>query len=301
MSTTQPTRSIAEVLSPGLLAELRRLELKTRRAIDSDLVGNYRSAFRGSGLVFSDIREYIPGDDVKHIHWNATARTGKVFVKSFEEDRQVRVFVAVDISNSTNFGTGKTKHLKALEFAAVIAMLAQKNHDLMGLCLFSDVVEEFVHPAGTRRQFHELLLSILRHRELRKGTDVGGALAHIREHVRRPSIVFVVSDFLTPPFADQLRALSVRHDVICVLLEDRIEQDPPRAGIVQFHDAESGKFVLVDTSSAATRRRITELNARKLRNLSDICVSCGADLMRVQDSVLRPLAELMQRRQSRYR
>jgi uncharacterized protein (DUF58 family) len=301
MNRTLPTRSIDEVLSPGILAELRRLELKTRRAIDSDLVGNYRSAFRGSGLVFSDLREYIPGDDVKHIHWNATARTGKVFVKSFEEDRQVRVFVAVDISNSTNFGTGKIKHLKALEFAAVIAMLAQKNHDLMGLCLFSDVVEEFLPPAATRKQFHEILLSILRHRELRKGTDVGGALSHIREHLRRPSVLFVVSDFLSPPFADQLRMLSLRHDVICVLLEDRTEQDPPRAGIVQFYDAESGRRVLIDTSSAATRRRITGLHAQRLAALRELCSACGADLMRVQDSVMRPLADLMQRRQSRYR
>lgn len=295
------SRALTDLLSPGLLSELRRIELKTRRSISSDVMGNYRTAFRGSGLVFSELREYFPGDDVKHIHWKVTARTGKAYVKSFEEDRQLRVMVAVDTSSSTDHGAGKTKHLKALEFAALIAMLAQQNHDAMGLCLFSDHIEEFIPPRQSRRQFQTLLLSILRHRELKRATNVAGALEHLRKNVRRSSVLFIVSDFIAPPFADELRGLSLRHDVVCVLLEDALDFESPRAGLVEFADAESGRRVLIDTSSAKTRRLIREHHERRVRGLAEICRNSGTDLIRVRDGTLQPLADLMKRRRARVR
>lgn len=294
-------RNFSDLLSPTLLSELRRIELKTRRAIDSDLMGNYRSAFRGSGLIFSDLREYIAGDDVKHIHWKVTARTGKVYVKSFEEDRQQRVLVAVDISNSTNHGAPKSKHIKALEFAAVVAMLAQQSHDQLGLCLFSDRVEEFFPPAHSRRQFQKVLLSILKHRQLRKGTDLKGSINYLLQQQRRSSIVFLVSDFLCPPFDEELRALAQRHDLVCVLLEDALDSTFPRAGIAEFRDAESGKVVLVDTSSSSARKQIELTHRRRIERLQSACRLAGADFMRIQDNTLRPLADLMQRRHARAR
>ncbi|MBN8548037.1 MAG: DUF58 domain-containing protein [Deltaproteobacteria bacterium] len=292
-------RTFTDLLSPALLSELRRIELKTRRAINTDLIGNYRSAFKGSGLVFSDLREYIAGDDVKHIHWKVTARTGKAYVKSFEEDRQQRVVVAVDISNSTNHGVPKTKHLKALEFAAVISMLAQQSHDQLGLCLFSNHIEEFFPPTHSRRQFQKVMLSLLKHRQLAAATDLKASISEFLKQQRRPSIVFLVSDFLAPPFEPELRLLARRHDLICVLLEDSFAASVPRAGITEFQDAESGKTVLLDTSSPGVRRHLEALQRKRVENFQESCRLAGADFMRIEEGTLRPLADLMHRRHAR--
>ncbi len=299
--SSPPRHSIDDIIPAAVSAEIRRLELKTRRAVDSDLMGNYRSAFRGSGLIYSDVREYVPGDDVKHIHWNATARTGRVYVKSFDEDRQLRILVAVDISNSTNHGTTRTKHLRALEFAATIALLAQRSHDAMGLCLFGGEVISYLQPKHSRRQFQQILLRVLEQRELPRETNIQLALDHILRHQRRGCVVFLVSDFQTAGYEDRLRALAVRHDVVGVLLEDRLDFDPPAAGIVEFFDAETGRHHSIDTSSPRVRRALTENHARRVDRLSASLQASGADFIRIRDDIFQPLRELMQRRRSRLR
>lgn len=293
--------AISELLSPTLLAELRRIELSTRRSIDSDVIGDYRSAFRGSGLIYSDVREYVPGDDVKHIHWSATARTGTAYVKSFDEDRQLRVLVALDISNSSNHGTPKTKHRKSLEFAALVTMLAQRSRDSIGLCLFAGEVEEYIAPGHSRRQFQRVLLSILQHRELPKKTNLASALASIREHQRRRSIIFLVSDFLADDYEHELKALSQRHDVVCVLLEDILDHDVPAAGIVQFIDAETGQLRVLDTSSKSVRKALADAHHRRVASVRDRVRSSGADFLRIENDVMRPLRDLMHLRRSRRR
>ena len=300
-SASASHRNLSDVLSPSISAEIRRLELKTRRAVDSDLMGNYRSAFRGSGLIYSDVREYVPGDDVKHIHWNATARTGTVYVKSFDEDRQLRVVAAVDISNSTAHGARRSKHQKALEFAALLALLTQRSHDAMGLCLFAGKVEEYLRPQHSRRQFQRILLSILQHRQLPQSTDISVALSHILEHQRKSSIVFLISDFQSAGYEERLRALAARHDVVGVLLEDRLDYEVPRAGIVEYVDAESGARYSVDTSSSSVRRALAAGHQRRAARLSATLQAAGADLIRLREDPFHPLRELMQRRRSRLR
>lgn len=299
MAETIP--AISSLLSPSMLAELRRVELRTRRNIDSDLMGRYRTAFRGSGLVYSDLREYQPGDEVKNIHWKATARTGKVYVKSYEEERQLNIMIAVDTSASTDFGRAKSKHTKALEFAALITMLAQRSQDAVGLCLFSDKVEEYFPPKRSRTQLFRILFELLRARTLRPGTDIAGALDYIRSHQRKPAIIFLVSDFFSAPFESQLRYLSISHDLVCVALVDIQDRELPSVGIVEFVDAESGERILFDTSQRRARETLQRMQLERLEELNTLCKRLGADLIRVDENPLRPLAELMQRRMARLR
>ena len=253
-------RELKELLRPELLAELKRVELRTRRVVDADLLGSYRSAFRGTGLVFSDVREYQPGDEVKNIHWRATARTNKVYVKSYEEDRQLNIMLVIDLSNSTNFGLNKSKHDKIIEFAALVSVLAQKGQDAVGMCLFSDVVEEYFRPKKSRHQFQQMLGQLLKHRTLAKGTDLKEALNYIRNHQRKKSIIFIVSDFICDDYQQELRLLAIAHDVVCVQVIDDIDTDLPKGGIVTFQDAESGKRMLLDTSNRAVRVSLKSSN-----------------------------------------
>ena len=283
------------------LGEVKRLEIRTRRILNQDVSGKYRSAFRGAGLIYSDLREYQPGDEVKNIHWKASARTGKVYVKSYEEDRSLNILLAVDVSNSTNFGVPRTKHIKAFEFAAVISMLAQKNGDALGICLFSDIIEEYRRPRRSRSQFQKIMFSLLSRRRLKPATSLKGALDYLSRHQKKTAVIFVVSDFHCPPFADELRRLAFKHDVICVSLEDALDCEMPKAGIAEFVDAETGERRLFDTSSRRARRRLKELYARRDDLLAGLCRSAGVDLIKLTDNSLTPLAQLMRQRLRRGR
>jgi uncharacterized protein (DUF58 family) len=292
-------RNLSDLISGSARSELKRLEIKTRRVLDADLCGQYRSAFRGSGLVYADLREYQPGDEIKSIHWKISARAGKVYVKSYEEDRQLNLMLVIDISSSTLFGAARSKHAKAFEFAALIAMLAQTNGDSVGLCLFSDEVEEFLPPSKARTRFQRVILSLLQHRELKPASNLAGALEHILRHQKRRSVVFVVSDFLCPKFEEQLLKLSLKNDVVCVLLEDALDQALPSAGIVEFIDAESNELYALDTSSARVQRALEKLHQERLSNLRRVCLAAQTDLITIRDSTLKPLLDLMERRSKR--
>ena len=291
--------SISTLLDPALMAELRRIELRTRRSIDADMMGQYRSAFRGSGLIYTDIRQYQAGDDVKHIHWKVTARSPYVYVKSYEEDRQLNIILALDISRSTQFGAEKSKHLKALEFCALVSLLAKSNQDSIGLCLFSDKVEEFLPVKKSRGQTQKILLELMRPRELKTATDISAAVDHIIKYQRRSSIIFLVSDFMSPDYADKLKSLSLRHDVVCVMLEDSFDSELPKAGLVEFTDAESGKKILLDTGSSHVRNRLNEIHNMRINKWKEICKTCGTDSIIISDNSLRPLTQLMHQRAAR--
>lgn len=292
---------LKDLLDASLLAEVKRIELRTSRSVNAELLGKYRSAFRGSGLIYSDLREYLPGDDVKNIHWKVTARTNRVFVKSYEEDRELRIIVAVDVSNSTNFGSPKTKHRKALEFAALISILARKSQDSVGLCLFSDDVEEFYPPKKSRSQHQRILLSLLQERTLRRGTNIAKALSHLRDFAKRSSVIFLVSDFYSTPFDRELRALAFRNDVICVLLGSSEDADLPQLGIVEYEDAEGDQRYILDTSSRRGREQLINLMQRRVQALKELCVALGVDFIEIGEHPLKPLAALMHRRTARIR
>jgi len=292
-------KELRELLDPVLLGEVKRLEIRTRRSLNADFIGQYRSTFRGQGLVYSDLREYQPGDEVKNIHWKATARTNKVYVKSYEEDRQLSILLVVDISSSTLFGAPKTKHLRAFEFAALVAMLAQKNQDALGLCLFSKEVAEFLPPCKSRTQLQKIILSLLQHRVLHPASNLSLALDYILKRQRRSALIFIISDFYCPPFAEPLATLALKHDVVCVLLEDPLDKELPKAGLVEFQDAESGERILIDTSNRKVLQAIKAEHDAHVNKLAELCALNKIDMIRLLDNPVQPLAELMRRRTAR--
>ena len=279
-------------------AELRRIQLRSRRLVTGDLLGQYRSAFRGTGLVFTDIREYQPGDDVKHIHWKATARTGTVFVKSYEEDRQLRVLLAVDMSASMRAMGQKSAHGKVLEFASTIGSLTQRGNDLLGLSLFGDQTHTFLPPKSGVKRTHQILSALMSNQEPTRGTDMASALNDISLSLRKPSIVFVVSDFFCSPFEHQLKSLASIHDVVLVQIESQLYQEEP-LGLVSFTDAETGEEVVVDTSDKGVRQAWQGALEAQRATLRSTAQSCRADHIVISDSVVRPLVRLMRERARR--
>ncbi|RMG44258.1 MAG: DUF58 domain-containing protein [Candidatus Dadabacteria bacterium] len=294
--------TVAQTFTPdsALLAELKRIELRTRRTVSSDFAGRYRSAFRGRGLILSDLREYQPGDDVRDIHWKATARTNRVFVKTYEEDRQLNIIVAIDISRSTLFGGLKTKHSHALDFAALMTILAASNNDCIGLCLFAGQVEEYYPPRQRRGWANRILYSLLSQKELPATTDIAKAAQYISRHQKRPAIIFFISDFYSKPFKEEFKALGYKHDLICVNLKSELEVNPPAAGLVEFTDAETGERYMIDTSSKKVAKELRQAHARHLLNLQNICKEAKAELITIRDNPIRPLQELMLKRTRRF-
>ena len=279
-------------------SELKRITLRSRRLVTGDLLGRYRSAFRGSGLVYTDIREYQPGDDVKHIHWKATARTGTVFVKSYEEDRQLRVLLAVDTSASMRAPQATEAFAKALEFSSLVGALTQRGNDQLGLLLFGNEVSSFLPPKSGRKRHNQILAQLMAEKLFSSSTDLAGGLRHIAATLRKPSIVFILSDFLCPPFKKDLKTVCAIHDVVLVQLQTPLELLPP-LGLALFRDAESGAHITVDTSSSSVRKRWAAMVDEQRASLKEIAAECRADHIVVTDSATKPLMRLMRERATR--
>jgi uncharacterized protein (DUF58 family) len=304
-----PARTVVQ-LPRG--AELRRIQLRSRKLVSADLLGQYRSAFRGSGLVYTDIREYQPGDDVKHIHWKATARTGTVFVKSYEEDRQLRVMLAVDASASMRAPLGAQCAIKALEVSALVAALTQRGNDLLGLSVFADRELAVLPPRSGARRSSQVLSVLMRDAggtpPLRVGsgaatggrTDLAGALYRLRTSLKKPSIVFVISDFFTPAFEEELQLIGVKHDLILVQIQPAVRA-LPEVGLVTFFDAESGDQIVVDAGNRRVRAAWVELLDTQRDQLAEVARRCGVDHITVRESAAEPLLALMRSRALRGR
>ncbi len=297
----QVQQSINDIIDPARLGDLKRLELRSKRRIDADIAGAYRSAFRGSGLVFSELREYQPGDEIRHIHWKASARTGRVYVKSYQEDRQLNLMLVVDTSRSTLFGQERSKHQKALEFAALVSMLASQNNDALGLALFSDKVTEMIKPSSRATQVHRVLSSLMAISDLKTRTDIAAAAADLNIHLRRRSVIFLISDFFSTPFEEQLRTLAQRHDLIAVFLEDILDYNPPQAGLVEFEASEGRGRIVIDTSDRSVREQLRQSHEARFLALKQLVERVGGDVIRVDRDPLSPLVSLMRRRMRRYR
>lgn len=279
-------------------AELRRISLRTKRSINADLAGNYRSTFRGSGLNFSELREYAPGDDIKHIDWRSTARTGKTYVKSFEEERQLTVMLAVDTSLSTGAGINGSTRERALLLSSLLATLAALNNHLCGLMLFSSDVDQFIKPSNKRSQGHRLLRA-LGESSTGTQTNIDQALRYFLTRVKKRSILFVLSDFFSPPFEETLKSTSRHHDTILVAPEFSVDQIIPRRGVVDLQDPESGVRMRIDASSTRSRKALEERLARRRQELEALARSTKCDLLLLSDDPLRALTQLMQQRLKR--
>lgn len=237
-----------------ILQKVRRIEIKTRSIVDSVLSGGYHSAFKGKGMEFAEVREYMEGDDIRFIDWNVTARTGRLHVKKHIEERELTVMFVVDASASGNFGSGtKFKAEIGVEICALLAFSAIKNNDRVGLIIFTSGIEKFIPPKKGRNHVLRVIRELLYFEPRGKQTDVGEALKFLNRVQNRRAVVFLVSDFLTGDFSAPVRVASRRHDLIALSLEDPRERELPRIGLIELQDPETGECMLVDTSSQSYR------------------------------------------------
>jgi uncharacterized protein (DUF58 family) len=276
------------MLEPDFLQKLRRIELHTRKVLNTSFVGEYRSTFKGTGMEFVDVREYLPGDDVRAIDWKVTARMGRPYVKKFVEERELTVILCVDASGSGYFGTrSQFKLEQAAQVAATLAFSAVTNNDKVGLLFFTDRVERFVPPRKGRQHVMRLVRDILRFEPERRGTAPAAALEYVMHILKHRAIVFLISDFLGPGFAPDaaripLGIVARRHDLVAIPVTDPAERDLPRVGLVDLEDNETGEIVAVNTADARLRRAYAEhvrgLEARRDRMFRQLGIdSIGLD------------------------
>jgi uncharacterized protein (DUF58 family) len=240
----------------AILEQVRRLELRMRRLVNSRFAGEYRSVYKGQGMEFSEVREYQPGDEVRSIDWNVTARLQRPFVKRYVEERELTVLLLIDCSASSHFGTkARFKDDVALEMAAVLGLSALRNNDRVGVVAFSDRVEHAIPPRKGRRHGMRVLRDLLALQPVGRGTNIALACEQAERHLTHRSLVFVISDFREPQAEPALRRLAARHEVVVVVVDDPAERTLPAAGVLQLVDPESGARVEIDSSDAAFRER----------------------------------------------
>jgi uncharacterized protein (DUF58 family) len=270
------------MLPAEVMRQVRRLQLRARRAVQTLLGGEYRSAFKGAGLSFEEVREYQPGDDVRTIDWNVTARVGHPFVKRYAEERELTLILMTDLSASQRFGTGAVaKRQVAAELAAVLAFAAVTHNDRVGLLGFTDRVERYVPPNKGPRHALRVLRDVLFFEPERKWTDLAAGLDYLTKIHRRRAIVFLFSDFLDRGYEDPFRRAARRHDLIAVRTADPREHDWPAAGLVQLEDAETGRQVLVDAGSRRFREAFAARSAARRESFTRLVRSAQVDLIDV--------------------
>lgn len=288
-----------------LLQRIRRIEITTRRAVEDTLGGQYHSVFKGRGMDFSEVRPYAPGDEVRAIDWNVSARTGHLHVKRFVEERELTVMVLCDLSASADFGSGaRTKAEVAAEIAALLAFSAVQNGDRVGLALFTDEVERFVPPRKGRRHALRLVSEILQFRPRSPRTDLGSALELLRRAMRRRTVAFLLSDFLDDEarFERPLRVAARKHDVVPIRIEDRLERAMPPTGLTLLEDPETGRAVRVDLSDRRVRARLEAAAAAEQARLARLFARLELDhaAVRADDAdYVAPLLRFFQARARR--
>lgn len=283
-----------------LLKRVRRIEIKTKALTNNVFAGEYHSAFKGRGMSFAEVREYQPGDDVRDIDWHVTARMNRPYVKVFEEERELTLMLLIDVSASQQFGThDRTQRELTAEVAATLAFSAMKNNDKIGVIFFTDRIEKFIPPQKGRRHVLRIIRELLDFHPQGSGTDVAQALEYLVKVQRKHAIVFLLSDFLTQTdFSRQLLVASRRHDVVALRLYDRCMEQIPDVGLLKVKDAETGREMVIDTSSTAVRRHQLLWWAKHQALLDELFRKHGVDstLMATDSDYVKPLINLLARR-----
>lgn len=292
MSTAQHTKE--------LLRKVRFIELKTRGLSDHIFSGEYHSAFKGRGMTFSEVREYVAGDEVRTIDWNVTARFGHPFVKVFEEERELTAMLVADVSASEDFGTAdQLKRELITEVCATIAFSAIKNNDKVGLILFSDRVEKFIPPKKGRSHILRLVRELIEFRAKGKGTDITEALRYMNNVIKKRSIAFLISDMMDSGYENVLKIANRRHDLVVLRTTDPREAELPNVGLVQFQDPETGLVRWVDTSSRAVRNAYRAAALKHQHRTRELLRRSGVDnaVISTQDGYIKPLMNLLKQRE----
>lgn len=291
------------MLSSDLIKKIRQIQIYTSRAVNASFAGQYESVFKGRGMQFEEVREYMPGDEIRSIDWNVTARAGKPYIKKFVEEREMTVMFMVDLSASGQFGTvEKFKNELAAEFCAVLAFAATRNNDKVGLIIFTDRIELFIPPKKGSRHVLRLIRELLYFKMPHRKTDIGQALDYLGRVIRKKATVFLVGDFFERDFRKQLSLLNRKHDMIAVRVNDPAEKQLPRAGIIELEDPETGQIIQADTSSKAFIREYTKKAQIRQRKLDDMLRSIGVDSIEISTdrAYIRDLIAFFRMRKSRF-
>lgn len=284
-----------------VLKKVRRVELKTRGLSEHIFSGEYHSAFKGRGMTFSEVREYSPGDEVRTIDWNVTARFGHPFVKVFEEERELTVMLLADLSGSTEFGsTAQLKRELITEACATIAFSAITNNDKVGLVLFTDRVEKFIPPKKGRAHILRIVRELIEHRPSGTGTSIAGALGFLNKVIKRRAIAFLVSDFMDRGYEDALKLANRRHDLVALRTTDPREAELPNVGLVRFADTETGELRWVDTASRRIRNAYRAAALKHQQRTQEIMRRSGVDNAAIgtDTGYVRPLMRLFKQREA---
>lgn len=285
-----------------LMRQVRRLEIATSRAVNEAFAGEYQSAFRGRGMEFEEVREYQPGDDIRTIDWNVTARAGRPFVKRFVEERELNVVVAVDVSASESFGSvQRLKRETAVELAGVLAFAATRKNDRIGLIAFTDQVELFLPPRKGRRHVLRIIRELVNFEPAGVGTNISEALERLSHLLNRRSVIFLISDFLDDPIDTPLRLLHRRHDVVALRLVDPREESLPRMALIDLVDAEQGRIFTIDAGSTRVRREYARDARARAQAFQDSMRRLGVDhaTIRTGEPYIHTLIRLFRQREHR--
>ena len=266
-----------------ILRKIRLLELRTRRLVESSFAGQYQSVFKGRGMNFEEVRPYTPGDEIRAIDWNVTARTGEPYIKKFTEEREMTVMIMLDVSASGDFGSVReSKREMAAEVASILAFSAIHNNDKVGLLLFSDCVELFIPPKKGRLHILRLIREMLFFSPKGRGTDLAGALEYMNKVITRRAVVFVISDFLTGDFTRPLTVSAKRHDMVALNVVDPAEEALPDVGVILLEDPETGEQIEVDTSRRAITGNYARLAEERFKELGTVFGSRGIDTVQLR-------------------
>jgi len=264
----------------ALLKKVRKIEIKTKGLSNHIFAGEYHTAFKGSGMAFSEVREYQPGDDIRSIDWNVTARYNAPFVKVFEEEREMTVMLLIDVSASGNFGTKEQfKRELATELSAILAFSAINNNDKVGVIFFTDVIEQFIPPKKGKSHILRIIREVLAFQPKGKGTDIAGALEYFNSVIKKRSICFILSDFISKSFEKPLKIASKKHDLVALRIHDKREDTFPNVSLVPMQDAESEQMIFVDTSNKKIREDFAKNRLAKIEELKKLFHASGVDLI----------------------
>lgn len=291
------------MISKDILKKIQQIQIHTRRLVNESFVGEYHSVFKGRGMEFDEVREYQPGDEIRTIDWNVTARMGRPFIKRFVEERELTVMLLVDVSASGNFGS--VKHLKnevATELCALLAFSAIKNNDKIGMIMFTDTIEKFIPPKKGPKHVLRVIREILCAEPAGKGTDIAIALEYLNKVSSRRAISFVVSDFIATDYAHALRIANKKHDMIAVTIVDPREMELPNVGFIELKDTETGEIILIDTANPVARKEYQAMNNRQRQDRSKLFQSMGVDeiVINTNRHYVEPIIKFFRKREKRY-
>tara|TARA_B100000287_G_scaffold432339_1_gene491446 strand:+ start:1103 stop:1978 length:876 start_codon:yes stop_codon:yes gene_type:complete len=282
-----------------LLKKVRQIEIKTKGLSNHIFAGEYHTAFKGTGMAFSEVREYQTGDDLRSIDWNVTARYNSPFVKIFEEEREMTVMMLIDVSASGNFGTNKQiKRELATELAAVLAFSAIKNNDKVGIIFFSNKVEKFIPPKKGKSHILRIIREVLSFQPTGKKTDLSEGLRYFNSVIKKRSICFILSDFITPEFEKSLKIANRKHDLVGIRIYDKRENTLPNVGLIPIEDAESEEIIFLDSSDKQVRKDFKNNSFKQVQKLKKIFFSSGVDLIDIETGVdyVKPLINFFKNR-----